>query len=222
VEQARRSLVPLQQFVEGSGARAATLVVQTNDVSRTVANVATARDAELVVLQTRRTFSPGLVRSGTIGHVLDAVDADVLVLIDPSGAGTSPPPGGNVVVPFEESSNRSVRLAQRIARAHGSTVRLVASDREGQAATALAVAEASSNTIASTSIGSDDAVHSALNGGGADLVVLPLGGVAEDLVRRGDWWSTTPVLAVREKARAGHHSDESLLGAATSVADTPS
>jgi hypothetical protein len=198
VDRARRSLTPLQQFIEGSGATAVPLALQTSDVGRTVSEVAAERGVEVVVLRSGRPFSPSALHSGTIGRILDRVEADVLVVVDPTGAGTSPPPGGRIVVPYLPSADGAIDVARQIARTHGSTVRLVATHAQQDAATRLAARHAgSSGAIVSTEIGTAEDVATALAGGtGADLVVLPFDGT-DSVPAAGRVWSRTPVLVVR-------------------------
>ncbi len=202
VDRARRSLRPLAEFVEGSGARVVTLALQTTDISRAVIDVAAERGADTVVLSSRRPFSPSALRKGTLGRILDGVRGDVLVLIDPTGAGTSPPPRGQVLVPFTEPADRTIRIARHIARTHGATVRLVGTARSQEAATRLAARLAdSSGAITFTELRSDETVGDLLAGGhGADLVVLPLDGATAAGVVDDRIWSTTPVLAIRDRA----------------------
>ncbi|HEU5084211.1 MAG TPA: cation:proton antiporter [Acidimicrobiales bacterium] len=219
VDRARRSLRPLAEFVEGSGARVVTLAVQTTDISRAVIDVASERGADTVVLSSRRPFSPSALRRGTLGRILDGVHADVLVLIDPTGAGTSPPPRGQVLVPFTEPADRTIRIARHIARTHGATVRLVGTARSQEAATRLAARLAdASGGITFTELGSDETVSDLLAAGhGADLVVLPLDGATAAGVVDERTWSTTPVLAIRDRAHrrpdAGPELVEDRLGA---------
>lgn len=221
LERARRSLIPLEQFVIGAGARATSLAVETSDVGNTLVELATGRNTHLVVLRSGRPFSPSLLRSGTLGSVLDRADADVLVVVDPTGQGTSPRPGGGIVVPFDPAAQRTLQLADRIARAHGSKVRLVARTEHEAEATRYAAQHA--GTVVSAGIGSADAVASSLStGSGADLVVLPLGTSLESDGLALHVWSGTPLLAVRERPVSGppttDHPDDSTASAAAPVA----
>ena len=202
-ERARRSLKPLAQFVEGAGASAVTMALQTTDVSRAVIEVAAERSVDTVVLSSRRPFSPDSLHSGTIGRILDGVGGDVLVLIDPTGSGTSPRPRGQILVPFEEGADRTIRIARQIALTHGASVRLVAAPDAHEAATRLAARHAdSSGAIVLTEAATDESVGSLLaSGHGADLVVLPLDGRRRAGVDGGGVWSTTPVLAIRDRDR---------------------
>lgn len=201
VERARRSLAPLVQFVEGSGARAVTLALQTTDVARAVIDVAAERSADAVVLSSRRPFSPSALRGGTLGRIIDGVDSDVLVLIDPTGAGTSPPPHGHILVPFEEPDGSTTRVARQIAKTHGATVRLVATAEQSVAATRFTARHAdASGGFLLTELATNDSIATLLASGvGADLVVLPLDGTAEAAMVGDRVWSTTPVLAIRDK-----------------------
>lgn len=213
VDRARRSLRPLAEFVEGAGARVVTLAVQTTDISRAVIDVAAERGADTVVLSSRRPFSPSALRRGTLGRIIDGVEADVLVLIDPTGAGTSPPPRGQVLVPFTEPADRTIRIARHIARTHGATVRLVGTARSREAATRLAARLAdASGGITFTELGSDETVGDLLAAGhGADLVVLPLDGATAAGVVDERTWSTTPVLAIRDRAHRRPDRDPELV-----------
>jgi len=201
VERARRSLRPVAQFVEGSGATAVVLAVQTTDVSRAVVDVAAERGVDTVVLSSRRPFSPGDLRRGTLGRIIDEVHCDVIVVVDPTGAGTSPPPRGRVVVPYEAAAPRAVDLARRIARAHGAGLRIVGTGEAQEAATRAAARHAdAAGGVTFTELATPEAVEAVLaTGDGADLVVLPY-----DPRRTGDVqrrvWSTTPVLAVVDRA----------------------
>ena len=201
VERARRSLKPLTQFVEGAGASAVTMALQTTDVSRAVIEVAAERSIDTVVLSSRRPFSPDSLHSGTIGRILDGVACDVLVLIDPTGAGTSPPPRGQILVPFKEPAARTISIARQIALTHGASVRLVAAGDDHDAATRAAARYAdSSGAIVLTELETDESIGSLLaSGEGADLVVLPLDGTASGADGDGRVWSTTPVLAIRDR-----------------------
>ena len=201
VERARRSLLPLQQFAEGAGATAVPLALQTTSVSRTVIEVASARDVEAVVLRSRRPFSPSSLRSGTLGRILEGVDADVYVLVDPTGAGTSPPPGGRIVVPFDPEADGAVRVARQMARTHRAKVRMLVHREDEGAATRLVAQHADAQGAVVTSIVTDETIEDCLSSGSdADLVVLPLGGSGR--IESGDeTWSTTPVLAVRTGRR---------------------
>ena len=157
VDRAERSLRPLAQFVEGSGASAVILAVQTTDVARAVIDVASERDVEAVVLSSRRPFSPSALGQGTIGRVLTDVHCDVLVLIDPVGRGASPPPRGNVVVPFGDPEGRTMRTARHIARTHGASLRLVGTASVQEAATRMAARHAgASGGIAFTEMATDE------------------------------------------------------------------
>lgn len=198
VERARRSLAPLEQFVTGSGARVSSLVVQTSDVSRTLVALAHARTIDLVVLRSGRAFSPAALRSGTLGRVLERVESDVLVVVDPGGSGSSPPPNGSIVVPFDPAEDRALRLAVRIARTHGAKVRLVTPPQYQDEATEAAALHPDS--IVSTSVGSAAAVSNSLQAGAdADLVIVPLGTGLETPQMGEQRWSTTPVLAIRQR-----------------------
>lgn len=198
VERARRSLIPLEQFVTGSGASASSLVIQTSDVSRTLVGLADARDIDLVVLRSGRAFSPAALRSGTLGRVLERVKGDVLVVVDPGGTGSSPPPNGSIVVPFDPTEDRALRLAVRIARTHGAKVRLVTPPQHQDEATRAAALHPGS--IVSTSVGSPAAVSNSLQAGAdADLVIVPLGTSLETPAMGDQRWSTTPVLAIRQR-----------------------
>ena len=204
VERARRSLVPLQQFVEGSGATAVPLAVQTTSVSRTVVDVAAARDVDVVLLRSGRSFNAAALRSGTLGRILDGVEAEVLVVVDPTGTGATPRPGGRVVVPYEAAADGALRTARQIARTHRAEVRLVATQADEEAATRLAAQHAGADgSVVAATIGTDEAVGAALTSGSdADLVVLPLDGSAERLATADGGWSTTPVIAVRGRLRS--------------------
>jgi Kef-type K+ transport system membrane component KefB len=201
VERARRSLKPLTQFVEGAGASAVTMALQTTDVSRAVIEVAAERSIDTVVLSSRRPFSPESLHSGTIGRILDGVACDVLVLVDPTGAGTSPPPRGQILVPFKEPAERTISIARQIALTHGASVRLVAAGDDHDAATRAAARYAdASGAIVLTELETDESIGSLLaSGDGADLVVLPLDGTASRADGDGRVWSTTPVLAIRDR-----------------------
>ncbi|MFP5322373.1 MAG: cation:proton antiporter [Acidimicrobiia bacterium] len=200
VERARRSLRPLAQFVEGSGATAVVLAVQTSDVGRAVIDVASERGVDTVVLSSRRPFSPTSLRRSTLGRIIEDVHCDVLVLVDPSGAGTSPPPRGRVVVPHGAEDSRALTIARRIARTHGAGLRIVGTGEAREAATRLAARHAdAAGGVVFTELGSAAAVDAVLStGDGADLVVLPLEPGREDTRT----WSTTPLLVVVERAAA--------------------
>jgi len=202
VERARRSLRPVAQFVEGSGASVVVLAVQTTDVSRAVVDVAAERGVDTVVLSSRRPFSPGDLRRGTLGRIIDEVHCDVLVVVDPTGAGTSPPPRGRVVVPYRVDAPRTVDMARRIARAHGAGLRIVGTSDAREAATRAAARHAdAAGAVTFTELSTAAAVEAVLStGDGADLVVLPLLPGDHDVERRP--WSTTPVLAIVERPRA--------------------
>jgi len=202
VERARRSLRPLAQFVEGSGASAVVLAVETSDVGRAVVDVAAERGIDTVVLSSRRPFSPGELRRGTLGRIIEDVDCDVLVLVDPAGAGTSPPPRGRVVVPHQGGDDRALTIARRIARTHGATLRIVGTAEAREPATKLAARHAdASGGVVFTELATDGAVEAVLStGDGADLVVFPLD--PDVPAPRGRTWSTTPVIAVVDRAKA--------------------
>jgi Kef-type K+ transport system membrane component KefB len=203
VERARRSLRPVAQFAEGAGASVIVLAVQTTDVGRAVVDVAAERGVDTVLLSSRRPFAPGDLRRGTLGRIMEEVHCDVLVAIDPSGAGTSPPPRGRVVVPYRADASRTVDLARRLARAHGAGLRIIGTADAREAATRAAARHATaSGAVTFTELATADAVEAVLaTGDGADLVVLPLV-PGERLVDRRPW-SATPVLAVLERPRAG-------------------
>jgi len=200
VERARRSLRPVAQFVEGSGATAVVLAVQTTDIGRAVADVAAERGVDTVVLSSRRPFSPADLRRGTLGRIIQDVRCDVIVVVDPTGAGTSPPPRGRVVVPYEATSPRSVDLARRIARAHGAGLRIVGTADAQEAATRAAARHAdAAGGVTFTELATPEAVDAVLaTGDGADLVVFPYDPSRPDDGRR-RVWSTTPVLAVVDR-----------------------
>jgi len=200
VERARRSLRPVAQFVEGSGATAVVLAVQTTDVGRAVVDVAAERGVDTVVLSSRRPFTPGDLRRGTLGRIIDGVRGDVIVVVDPTGAGTSPPPRGRVVVPYDAGSPRSVDLARRIARAHGAGLRIVGTADAQEAATRAAARHAdAAGGVTFTELSTPEAVEAVLaTGDGADLVVLPYDPTRADEGRR-RVWSTTPVIAVVDR-----------------------
>lgn len=201
VDRAERSLRPIAQFVEGSGAKAVMLAVHTSDVARAVIEVADERAVHAVVLSSRRPFSPSSLRRGTIGRVLADVHCDVLVLIDPVGRGASPPPRGQVLVPFGDPEARTMRTARHIARTHGASLRLVGTASVREAATRMAARHAgSTGGIAFTEMATDETIGDLLAAGtGADLVVLPLAGGAPAAAADSRIWSTTPVLAILER-----------------------
>lgn len=223
VDRAERSLRPLAQFVEGSGASAVILAVHTTDVARAVIDVAEELAVDAVVLSSRRPFSPSGLGRGTIGRVLDGVHCDVLVLIDPVGRGASPPPRGQVVVPFADPDGRTFRTARHIARTHGASLRMVGTADVREAATKVAARHASpSGGIAFTEMATDETLGDLLaSGTGADLVVLPLAGGAPAAAADSRMWSTTPVLAILERRRAaGGPAPEATAGAAERVEET--
>ena len=199
VDRARRALKPLAQFVEGAGATAVTMALQTTDVSRTVIDVSSERAVDTVVLSSRRPFRPEILRSGTIGRIIAGVTGDVLVLVDPTGTGTSPRPGGQILVPFEEPAEGTIRIARQLARTHGAWVRLVAGPDAQEAATRAAARHAdASGAVVFTEVETAASVAGLLAGGeGADLVVLPFTSDGRTGVAGGEQWSSTPVLAIR-------------------------
>lgn len=218
VDRAERALRPLAQFVEGSGARAAILALQTTDVARAVIDVADERQADAIVLSSRRPFSPSGLRHGMIGRVLSDVHCDVLVLIDPVGRGASPRPRGQVVVPFGDPEGRTMRTARHIARTHGASLRLVGTAAVREAATRMAARHAgSSGGIVFTEMSTDETIGDLLAAGtGADLVVLPLAGGAPAAAADSRMWSTTPVLAILDR---GPQPAEPADAVAAGVAD---
>ena len=126
---------------------------------------------------------------------------DVLVLIDPVGQGASPPPRGNVMVPFGDPEGRTMRTARHIARTHGASLRLVGTAAVQEAATRMAARHAgASGGIAFTELATDETLGDLLaSGTGADLVVLPLAGGAPAAAADSRMWSTTPVLAILDR-----------------------
>ena len=220
VDRAERSLRPLAQFVEGSGASAAILAVQTTDVARAVIDVADERHADVVVLSSRRPFSPSSLERGTIGRVLADVHCDALVLIDPIGRGASPPPRGQVVVPYGDPDGRTMRTARHIARTHGASLRLVGTSSVQEAATRMVARHAgASGGIVFTEMATDETIGDLLAAGtGADLVVLPLAGGAPAAAADSRMWSTTPVLAILERGpQAAEPVDQVAAGVAERV-----
>jgi hypothetical protein len=108
-----------------------------------------------------------------------------------------------VVVPYESTSPRAVELARRIALTHGASLRIVGTaDAQEEATRAAARHANASGGVTFTELSTAEAVEAVLaTGDGADLVVLPLDPRAGDDGNR-RVWSTTPVLAVVERARA--------------------
>ncbi|MCU1374293.1 MAG: sodium/hydrogen exchanger, partial [Actinomycetia bacterium] len=126
-ERAAAALRPLAGFVEGAGFRAVPLAVATRSVGETIVRVTEERRPDLVLLSLRAPVFGGRLLGGSLGHVLRDAPADVAVLIDPAGRGTSLTKGSRVLVPYGHGfhEDAGLELARRLARSSGATIHLL-------------------------------------------------------------------------------------------------
>jgi hypothetical protein len=180
-DRASGELRPIVEFVKGAGYDAVPIVVQTSSLAETIVGVTAARQPRLVLMPWREPlFGSGLLH-GPVGDVLRHADADVAILIDPAGKGTSPRKGSEIIVPYGGAFHEDIglELALRLARTHGATVHLLGDDGESPshelANRAAAAYEESGVWTTATSIPGDLAnatIDAALL---ADLVVVGVG-----------------------------------------------
>jgi nucleotide-binding universal stress UspA family protein len=205
-----RSLRPIVEFVKGAGCDAVPVVIQSASVGDTIVGVVNERKPDVVLMSWRQPlFGSGLLR-GPVGEVLRKAPADVAVLVDPGGHGTSPRRGEEILVPYGGGSHDDIGLefALRLARTHGANVHLLGADDTDRAeslATVAAAAYERSHVWTSATSTSGDLADAVVDGArSADLVVLGVGDTwAEDAESLGELQDAvaartgTPLLLVR-------------------------
>jgi nucleotide-binding universal stress UspA family protein len=95
-----RALRPLVDFVEGAGHDAVPLVIPSEDVAGTINRVAEERQPDLILMSWRKPLFGHRLLDGTLGDVVEHADADVAIVVDPTGNGTMLGKNAQVVVPF--------------------------------------------------------------------------------------------------------------------------
>jgi Kef-type K+ transport system membrane component KefB/nucleotide-binding universal stress UspA family protein len=218
-ERAAAGLRPLIEFVQGAGVAAVPLVVPTRSVGDTIVRVAEERAPDLVLLSLRKPVFGDRLLGGSLGHVLRHAPADVAVLVDPAGRGTTLARGDQVLVPYGHGfhEDAGLELAHRLARSSGATVHLVGGG-EGAShdlATVAAAGFEREGVWTTSDVVSGDVAGAVLDAARAsDLVVLAVSerwadegkaslGRLRDVVAGA---STTPLLVVRrhgQQARRG-------------------
>lgn len=223
-ERAVRALRPLVQFVEGGGSHAVPIVVPTDSVAGTIAQVAGERSPDLVLMSWRKSVFGGRLVAGSIGQVLRDADVDVAVLVDPLGRGTLLGGSAEVVVPYGGGYHEDLALdlAVHLASTSRARLRLLSDARtervHGAAAAAAASYERKGVTATTTTL-SGDVVEGTIDAARrADLVVLgvsdhwaedtdSLGHVRQLVAER----SSTPLLIVRRHGQPRRRGPRRLL-----------
>ena len=127
VRQAQDTLRPLVDFVKGAGFTAVPLAVSTRAVGDTIVDVARERHPDLVLMSLHSPALSGRLLSGSLGCVLRKAPADVAVLVDPSGRGTTVGPGARILVPYGHGFHEEagLELAVRLARSSKAEIHLL-------------------------------------------------------------------------------------------------
>ncbi|MCU1484975.1 MAG: K+/H+-antiporter [Actinomycetia bacterium] len=126
-QRAAAALRPLSEFVQGAGFTAVPLAVATRSVGETIVRVTAERQPDLVLMSLRKPVFGGRLLGGSLGQVLREAPADVAVLVDPAGRGTTLGKGSQVLVPYGHGFHEAagLDLARRLARSSGATIHLL-------------------------------------------------------------------------------------------------
>ena len=214
-ERAAAALRPLAEFVQGAGFTAVPMAVATRSVGETIVRVTEERQPDLVLMSLRKPVFGGRLLGGSLGHVLRDAPADVAVLVDPAGRGTTLGKGSQVLVPYGHGfhEDAGLELARRLARSSGASIHLVGGgdDAEHDLATVAAEGYEREGVWTTSDVLSGDVVGAVLQASRkADLVVLAVSetwadddqgslGRLRDVVAGA---SSTPLLVVRRHGQA--------------------
>ncbi|MGH2685884.1 MAG: cation:proton antiporter, partial [Actinomycetota bacterium] len=178
--QALRDLRPLMEFVKGAGHDAVPLVIPSEHVAHTIIRVAEERQPDLILMSWRKPLFGRRLLDGTLGDVVEHADADVAIVVDPTGHGTMLGKGAEIVVPFGGGYHESagLDLAMRLAQSSGAQLQLVGSTDASHDLGETAARTYERIGVWTTAVPSDDVAAALLERSRtADMVVL---GVSDD------------------------------------------
>jgi K+:H+ antiporter len=215
LSRAQRNLRPLVQMIEAEGHQAVPIVLPTRKPADAIIRLTTERRADLVLMRWHRSLWGERLLTGEVGEVLRHAAADVAVIVDATGRGTTLQRGDRIVVPYGGGFHEDVGLdlALRLARSTGADVQLTGPAEEEQEARRLSTraAQAYEDTGVWTEpvpVTGEPGTALADRGEHASLIVLgvgdgwakdkhSLGGLRHTVAAR----TTTPLMIVRRQGR---------------------